>query len=409
MERAEKELNRNWFNFYTITAIMVFSVIMNYTQMSAIAANARLLMEIIFVGTAFWTFKSRLLQPYIFIIIVGCVWPLIGLLTGMYTISTKSVFLYIVFFVFYILFVCSFSFLMYKKIDVVLLIWQIVLFATLVYMALKSNELSFDLNILVNALVEDERYGNELYSRVGLGFENVNQLGLFSAVLLMISIKFIINRKYMILSMMSIPVGILLILNSGSRSPIVVLLFSGFVAMASYYRKTLFGKLIGISVVGLSVMLILMFCQMVFLMNKDSIFFDIINDLSSGRLSNSVDAMQLLLEKSSPITGIGPMSSTTIRQYIFSSPYNDVVIDNSIIYYIFCNGVIGLFGILGFFISFTKKIWQTKETFPVVVCSFLGLYAMFENVFFVPNAATSIFALTIMTMYIYKKDEMSGE
>ncbi|MCB5827278.1 hypothetical protein LIQ99_10195 [Weissella cibaria] len=395
----DTRLTRRWIQPWIATSVALVSVgaTLNYTSYSLIGQMIQVMAQLAIVLLACWWVDLKKYTWILYLMFFTTFLPLLGVAFGLYQQAPRQVLIYISYFSFSLIYMVVLAENFYSNIDKYVTIWQMVILVILIILLVINRDITLNIGTLIQALIEDER---DINSRVAMGFNNVNQLGSFSGMLMILSLYQVCKKKYLIISIVSVFFSFVLIMNSGSRTPLLCLTLAALVATFAKLRKTWFGKIIGIATAIVMTIIVGGFLYLVFWGNVDSNLYQAVDEFTSYRVSLCASAMTILSQLANYIFGIGPMSSTNIRGVLDAASRQSVVIDNSIIYYVFSNGIVGAFGVVSFFIYLIKKMNQSGKVMALVVVAYFGMYTMFENSYFAPNSAISILGASLMFMFV---------
>lgn len=277
-------------------------------------------------------------------------------------------------------------------------LFYITIIISLLLLFIFFRGISVNIFELLESVVSNHRYGGNISTaRVSMGFQNVNQLGLFAAILIVFAIYFLINRKHIIFNLGVLVLSLILLLNSGSRTPIFALCaFVGIYCVYELNSVTL-KAFFKASIILIFLFSYLLFIYLIYFSNADPSFFQLIDELSSFRISFSQEALELTSKLGNSMTGIGIMSSSYIQNTYTGDNF---AIDSSIAYYLLTIGWIGSLGLNYSVAYLTYKI--NKLSYPILssMFGFYISYAFFENVLFTPNSGLGIIVLSITFTYL---------
>lgn len=389
---------------YSLENILLFIfaifAILGYTELPLKANIVKPLVQLMFILITIKNINFRNYTWLIPLLLIIVIWPLLAIIFGIYNYSVFQTLAYIAVFLLMLLFVISISSTYKDNVKDIITVWYYALNVSFLILFLLYKGISLNLTYLLHATFSNDRYGsNKLIQRYAMGFTNINTFALFASILLLCAFYQLLHNKNIILSLIDTAVGIIFILNSESRSPIVVISFLALI----YIILSIKNK--GIRFTLVSVMSLLIFSYsvvFVYLMlsaNKISYLYNTIDSFSSFRLSFGSEAIDTLSRYGSLMFGIGPMSTTYITDNIFGK---SITLDGSFQYYIFSMGVLGMLAMYFYFTYLYLKISKIKidRKYAIIIMTFYFAYSLFENIFFIPNSTASIFCLSLIFTYL---------
>lgn len=381
--------------------LIIFGSIFAYTNFSTIGQTIRLLGQLGFIVSYSFRLdfsKYNFIFPIFFVFIS---YPLLLNSLGIYMLADQ-VLGYVLFFNWYLLSMIAIAEHYSNDVERLINLIYAVLIISMGGLFLFYRGISLDVVPLIRSIVLNQRYGgNIVTARVAMGFQNVNQLGLFASVLAVFSLFKLFHLKNVFFNFLIFLVSVIFILNSGSRTPLITitvflviyLIFN----IKSRWTK-LFFKIVFICFVFF---VYFMFIYLLYYSNSGSNFFEIIDGFLSYRISFSQQALQLIEHFGTDLFGIGTMSSSFIQSNLLSG---SLAIDSSLSYYLLTLGTIGSIG-LGFAIIYlVYKLNNLNNAFVIGLFGFYICYSLFENVLFTPNSGLGIIVLSIVFAYLRKQN-----
>lgn len=394
---------KNTKNYRFVDALFFFFAIfaiLGYTELPLKANIVKPVLQLLFI---LLTIKNVNFRDYMWLsplLIVVVLWPLVAILLNIYSYDTTQILLYIAVFFFTLIFIICVSNFFKGRIANIINLWFYALNLSFLVLYILYKGISLNLGYLMHSIITNDRYGaNKLVQRYSMGFTNINTFALFATILLLCAAYEIMHHRMILLSSIDVVVGIIFILNSESRSPLLVLLM----LVAIYAVLSVKHKGIRLSLSHLIIILILgysvIFIYLMISDNQLSKAYNAIDSFSTFRLSFGSQAVEFLRQSGNVMFGLGPMSTTYITNNIFGRL---MTLDVSFEYYIFTLGIFGLMIIYGFFGWLFSKIINIKEDhrFVIIITSFYFIYSLFENILFIPNSTASIFCLSLIFTYL---------
>lgn len=384
----------------TLFFAFAFFAILGYTELPLKADIVKPLVQLLFILI---TINNVNFKNYLWVIpllLIVVIFPLLAIILGVYNYNVTQIIFYMVAFLLMLLFVICVSNTYKYKIHTIINIWYYALNLSFLILFILYRGISLNLPYLFHAMLSNDRYGaNKLFQRYSMGFTNINTFALFSSILLICVFYQLIHRTNIILSLVDIPIGIIFILNSESRSPIVVILILLLIYIILSIRNDIIRKILGWIIFIMFFGYIAVYIYLMLSSNKLFRLYNIIDSISSFRLSFGSQAVSVLSQYGNVLFGLGPMSTTYITNNIFGKL---LTIDVSFEYYIFTIGIVGMLLLYGFFIWIFIMIRKVRieHKFAIMIVSFYFVYSLFENILFIPNSAASLFCLSIIFTYL---------
>lgn len=391
--------NRTWFKLISgVFVIFIISgSIFSYTSYSLFGQVTRLAGQFGIILFYVWRVDFAKYSFLLPILITFVLYPLFLCSIGIYS-NLSQVLAYVTFFLLFLISIICVSECYKNNISDLFHLFYITIIISLLLLFIFFRGISVNIFELLESMVSNHRYGGNISTaRVSMGFQNVNQLGLFAAILIVFAIYFLINRKHIIFNLGVLVLSLILLLNSGSRTPIFALCaFVGIYCVYELNSVTL-KAFFKASIILIFLFSYLLFIYLIYFSNADPSFFQLIDELSSFRISFSQEALELTSKLGNSMTGIGIMSSSYIQNTYTGDNF---AIDSSIAYYLLTIGWIGSLGLNYSVAYLTYKI--NKLSYPILssMFGFYISYAFFENVLFTPNSGLGIIVLSITFTYL---------
>ncbi|MDR3190084.1 MAG: O-antigen ligase family protein [Lactobacillaceae bacterium] len=265
----------------------------------------------------------------------------------------------------------------YSRFKSFLTIWQLVLMALLLLSAIMNvTEINMSISSLFTGVLHNSRI-----SRVGIGFSNVNFLGSFAGTLMMISVFQIIKNNLRIFSITTFLFGLLLLLNAGSRTPLIAFVVATIVGGIIIVLKR-WGKMLWLGVTAGLVIATLWFVLIIYFDTPSSAFFKAYDLASSKRLSLGYEVAQYLKKHHLEVLGTGLRNKALIKELFFPGWTWSIQLDSSIGYYLFTLGNIGLTFIIGIWVWILIRIEKYGSKIAVLTGLYVSVFMFFEHVLF---------------------------
>ena len=219
-------------HFYTaaINTFMIFFIFctaLSYTEHPMGTTNGKFLVGFLIITCTIFFVDFSKYKWVIPLVAISVLYPLILMVFGIYNFNMLQSIEYLALYVFYLLLVICLSSFYENKVSTFIFIWQVSLTLVLSMLFVFYRGLSFNLSDLLKATITNQRYGTFLTNqRYGMGFLNVNTLALFSMLLILCSCYSLIKKRSRLLSIFDLVFATVLILNTESRTPIVLILVS---------------------------------------------------------------------------------------------------------------------------------------------------------------------------------------
>lgn len=378
--------------------LIVVGSVFAYTQESTIGNIIKITGEFGIILLNIWTINFKYykwMSPALIIFILG---PLFFVSIGLYNTSPIETLKYVFFFFWFLLMIICIAEIYQDNLNLLISIIYMTICMCMLVLYIEYRGLSFDIVALIKSIITNQRYGGNITTaRVSMGFVNVNQLGLFGSIISLFSINYLMLKKKIIINFFLMLVSIILITNSGSRTPILAILF--FLCVYTAYKlNNIFISNITKKMVWLVLLSIYgVFIFMLYSGNIWSNSYQLADKLLSFRISYSKQALSILQNSGNYYIGIGPMSSSYI-QNTFTG--NNFEIDSSIAYYLVTIGKIGTICMYVFLFILGYFLDKKENIFVLSLFGFYMIYAIFENVLFTPNSALCIFTFGIVSAFV---------
>lgn len=393
--------SQNRTQFKLISDVFVIFIIsgsiFSYTSYSLFGQVTRLAGQFGIILFYVWRVDFAKYSFLLPILITFVLYPLFLCSIGIYS-NLSQVLAYVTFFLWFLISLICVSECYKNNISGLFHLFYLTIIISLLLLFIFFRGISVNIFELLESIVSNHRYGGNISTaRVSMGFQNVNQLGLFAAILIVFAIYFLINRKHIIFNLGVFFLSLILLLNSGSRTPIFAL--CAFVGIYCVYElnSVILKAFIKASIILIFLFSYLLFVYLIYFSKTDSSFFQLIDELFSFRISFSQEALELTSKLGNSMTGIGIMSSSYIQNTYTGDNF---AIDSSIAYYLLTIGWIGSLGLNYSVAYLTYKI--NKLSYPILssMFGFYISYAFFENVLFTPNSGLGIIVLSITFTYL---------
>lgn len=386
---------------YLLTFIFIVFSISSYTEYGSEMKILKNICQILIIIIALFKVKLKKFKWTIPIILVLIVYPLILITFGIYKFYPLQVLMYLGMVLINILFYIVLSDFYFDKFDTFIYIWQLSSLVTLLVLLIIYRGISLNIPYMLKAVITNERYGSSLIvQRYGMGFNNVNQLALFSSILMVCSIYFIYKKKRIIFSIVCSILSFIFICNSESRAPFVALGLS-IIVLIIINMKSIKLKKILLNTIYLSILLFsIYFAYYAFNGATLSSTYQNLNNISSMRLYFSSQALSFARSIGTKWFGVGPMSTSFVTHEVFGST---LTLDNSLGYCLFSYGIVGTIIIVMILVYFIRSIYSNNNVNYFII--YFITYAIFENALFIPNSLLSCFGCVIIFILMRIKNE----
>lgn len=380
--------------------IYIFCLILSYTELSSFTNTVKFILSvaIVMVELPYINIRNYLWTGPLIIALVFL--PLFLSVIGVYSTSMMQVIVFIFYFLLTLFFWISLANCYLDDVSTFINIWCFSINGALLLLFLFYKGISLNILYFINAIMSDQRYGSSvLMERYGMGFINVNTFALFSGLLIVCALYQIINKEFVVLSILDIIVGLLFILNAESRTPILALGIMVMIWIIQYIRLVEFKAMFNFVIEVSSFVFVLCFIWLLF-SGSSSRVFNIVDSITSFRLSfGNLAVNNIRGSLVSLLFGVGPMKTSYVTEQLFG---NSISLDNSIEYFLFTTGLIGLVIILSFFIWLVWRVCRSNQpNIPFVrgMVGYLIVYSFFENCIFIPGSPISLFCIVILFIY----------
>lgn len=386
-------------NVINILLVMLFVIgsVLNYSQWSGIGSGLRLVSEFLIIICNIWNVNFKNYTIILPLVGIFCIYPILMISVGVYGEFSKQVILYSVYYAFYSLFlICSINAFRDNPMSLVTTIfWTLTTMLFLMMFIFKG--VSYNVSELINSMLYNQRYGNNILTqRISMGFNNVNTLGMFAGFLVLIAVITHKNRSNL-KNILIVLFSIFIILNSGSRTPILAVGISLVVYLVhSLGSKKI--KFIVSTITGFFLTTIwAVFLYFVYFSNSLNTHFMQLDEFLSYRLNYSQMALSLAGSDLHKWLGIGAMSTSFIQQKLTGERF---AIDSSLAYFLLTIGIVGFSFLLIYILYLYCMIVKKQSSIVLTLFVFYSTYLVMENILFIPNSAVSTFILTIIFAYM---------
>lgn len=268
-------------------------------------------------------------------------------------------------------------------------IWFIALIAVLGTLSIVYvSEINWNIRTLFDGMI-----GNLRMSRVSIGFMNVNNLGGFSATLIMLSVFNLINSKsvYKVSAVLAIIFGGILLINSGARTPFISLVGVILGLIIFFFSANMRAKLWKV-ISGLFLLLNVIITYFLMFGDRQSDFFQIANKLLSSRLFLSNAGIEWLFNKSwaAYLYGAGLNNVQHISEIVYKGN-GFVSMDMSTAYYFVGLGFVGLLVVLGFWHFALRLLGNKGDMIAVLTGIYMSVFMITEATLFSVNGLFGAF------------------
>lgn len=340
--------------------------------------------------------KFKWITPLVIMLLI---YPIIFVGLGVYKLYPKQIFMYVGMLALNLLFYVVLAEYFYDKFETFIYIWQISLFSILIVLLVIYRGISLNIPYMLRSIITNNRYGSDLLvQRYGMGFNNVNQLALFSSILMTCALYFLTKKKHRFFSLVCLVMSFIFICNSESRAPFVALGVA-LLALVVLRLKNNFSKnVIYTFIFSCLILFSLLFSYYAIKGVSLSKTYQELNTISSMRLYFSSQALAFSELSGSLWMGIGPVSTSFVTKNIFGGT---LTLDNSLGYMLFSFGVIGTILICIIVLNYIFSVRKQREIMYFIV--FYVSYAMFENALFIPSSLLSCFGCIVLFLSLRKK------
>lgn len=397
------KINKSFFTeqlLYILIYIYIASSVFSYTQIGMNMKVIKSLMQVLIIFIMIFHIKFKNYKWTFSLFLILIFYPLIMLGLNYYSSYPSQIILYVMMsFTSLFFYICLTEFF-YSNFDMFIGIWQNALFFSLMMLMIIYRGISLNIVYMLKAIITNDRYGNNLIiQRYGMGFNNVNQLALFSSILFICSLYFLISKKRKIFSIINLAFSFILMCNAESRAPFVAISVAIILIIVLKFKNKIIKKIILFFIILGLVLFAMFFSYYALHGNTFSKIYQELNSISSMRLYYTSEALSYCEFMGTNFFGVGSMSTSFITQNIFQG---NITIDSSIGYYLFTLGIFGTIIIFLILLNFTFKILNSKALYLFI---FYLTYAMFENSIFIPNSLLSCFGCVILFILMRRKIE----
>lgn len=262
---------------------------------------------------------------------------------------------------------------------------SILIFLFLIIGAFSFRDISFNIPALLRNLLQDTRL-----DRSYIGFTNPNQVGIFAGIGLITSVFSPTKNVYKFSVIVFL---IFILLNTGSRTPILSLLFA-LLAFIAIYSKELLGKNLS-NFIFLSIIMIGIIVIVNINNNSSDTLFYTLNDLSTNRLSRQLSTIQYLISNKKILFGYGMFNTSFFNSQI---NYGQLHTDSYYTYILATMGIVGVIGNLFIIMTMYKIIKNIGRKSIVSIFAYCVIYGFFEATLFFP---TSFLTIVLLSLFFY--------
>ena len=365
---------------YFLFSLFIMVSVASYTQLGDSMKILRNVFEILIILVMITDLKLKRFGWIIPLVLILIVYPLVLLGFNIYNLYPFQVVTYIGMVVLnFTFYVCAAEYY-HNKLDAFIKVWQNSLFSILLILLITYQKISLDIPYMLHAIITNDRYGSDLLlQRYSMGFTNVNQLALFSSLLFISSVYFLLNKKRIYFSSFCLILSFIFICNSESRSPFVAI---GMAIVFVFFSKIKIKPIRNFFKWMLIILIIIfsVFFGLCVIKGTGSEIYQKLNSISSMRLYFSTKALNFAESIGSQWFGLGPMSTSFVTTKIFG---NTLTLDSSIGYNLFSFGIVGTIAIFAYIFWFLLKEFNKSELYLAI---YFVVYAMFENSIFIPSS-----------------------
>lgn len=399
---------QNQFKLLSNLFVVLITVgsILSYTSYSTVGQVSRLAGQFGIILLYIWKVDFEKYSFVYPILLTFVMYPLFLSMFGIYS-NLHQVLTYVCFFLWFLISLICIAECYMDNLAELYRIFYITIVISLSVLFVLYRGIALNIGELVSAIISNRRYGGDISTaRVSMGFQNVNQLGLFAVILTIFAFYFLVKKRSVILNLVVLSISLILILNSGSRTPLLALFVFGGIYFVYQLKNVVLRRLGKVILVLIFSFIYTLFIYLIYFSKSDSTFFQLIDGLFSYRISFSQEALNLVSKLGNPIVGIGPMSSSYIQNAYTGGNF---AIDSSIAYYLLTLGWIGTLGLNFSTLYLMYKINRTLQPIVISMFGFYIAYSFFENVLFTPNSGLGIIVLsivfsTVRQQNVYKSD-----
>lgn len=261
---------------------------------------------------------------------------------------------------------------------------------------LMFRDISFSISGLLNNLIANER-GERSY----LGFTNPNQVAILTSLVIHSIIISQLNKK---IKMIVVLLCSVILINTGSRTPLVSIVFAGIVILLfSFFNKktTSLSKVMPkVLVIDLIILIVI---SLIYSLNDASIdLYYKLDILSTNRISRQVATITWL-----NATNVLPFGLGMFNPSFFNSQPNFLFLhtDSYYTYIIATMGIVGLLGNLILICYMGYVMLKNKSSLLVYILSFCVCYGFFEATLFFPTSVLTI--LLLISFFLYNNERES--
>lgn len=384
---------------YLLLVFFIISSVASYTEIGGPMKIIKNIFEILIIIVTISKVKIDKFNWITPLVIMLLIYPIIFVGLGVYKLYPKQIFMYVGMLALNLVFYVVLAEYFHDKFEIFIYIWQVSLFSILTILLVIYRGISLNIPYMLRSIITNDRYGSDLLvQRYGMGFNNVNQLALFSALLMVCALYFIAIKKHNFFSFACLIMSFIFICNSESRAPFVALGVAVLALVAFKLKNNFLENSIYIFIFSCLIIFGLFFSYYAIKGISLSKIYQELNTVSSMRLYFSSQALAFSELSGTLWMGIGPVSTSFITKNIFGGT---ITLDSSLGYTLFSFGIIGtiiIFSILIYYIFLIRK-----QRTIIYFITFFITYTMFENALFIPSSLLSCFGCIILFVALRRK------
>ena len=373
---------------YWILIIVAFTLVLAATNLDTGKIQQLYMVEAFAVAIIFTVkldvIKLKLLIPYWLTLTIL---PLVFSGFHFYALEGQKVVVRVIYITICMLFVLCLSQLYEGDLKTYTFIWQVIICSALLFLSVKEKDLSFNFGSMIQAIWENKRYDDQGYTRALLGFDNENQLGMFASVLFLVSCYQFKVAKNKLFSLISIVFAIVILINSGSRTPIVCLLTVIIVWVICNIKNKMMRIILSCILLSVGIGALYLYIRFVFGHELGSLY-TTVNEFSSYRISYAREVLKKI--DFNWLVGIGIASPGFVKEM------ENLSLDSTLLYYLVTSGMVGLLGCCVAFFGLMLRHFRLKNRFQIYVGTFYVVFNLFENQFLLPDVNTTLICLSII-------------
>lgn len=368
-----------------LSYILAFSI-----SLSSLAIMVRYLLFFVIILIEFKSFKFTRKKNIFFLFYIICffVYPTLMILLGIYDKFQGQIINNIFYFLLFLLAVEGIA-TYYKKSGSIYSLssdLKNILSITILFFSIIYKDLSFNLLKLLRMILNNSRQ-----DRSYIGFVNPNQVAIFSSIGIVCTLICFLynkkNKKKSLIEILQISFFSIVIINTGSRTPIfTILLTLVFAILFELYNKL--KPLVKYMIQTVIFSLIFISSIVMFNLIQNPSFLSKLNELSTNRISRQLNTFILLHNDGKLATGYGMWNTSFFNslpqfQYYHTDSYYTFIVATM--------GMIGLIGVLFFLVYLLSVTRKNYITFFVIIFSII--YSFFEATLIFPTSIISLFFL----------------